>query len=137
MNDLLADSSYMGAGGINFNNSDIELGTAGAPADAGQDMSLFFSEVNDIKNGMMDIRKKFQKLQDANEETKSVTRAVAMKELKERIECDLDDVSRVAQGLKVKVEALDRANIANRRIKGCHEGSSTDRTRLSITAWAP
>ncbi len=34
----------MGAGGINFN-SDIELGTAGAPADAGQDMSLFFSEV--------------------------------------------------------------------------------------------
>jgi syntaxin 1B/2/3 len=115
MNDLLADSSYMGAGGINFNNSDIELGTAGAPADAGQDMSLFFSEVNDIKNGMMDIRKKFQKLQ-------------------ERIECDLDDVSRVAQGLKVKVEALDRANIANRRIKGCHEGSSTDRTRLSITA---
>jgi hypothetical protein len=62
MNDLLADSSYMGAGGINFN-SDIELGTAGAPADAGQDMSLFFSEVNDIKNGMIDIRKKFQKLQ--------------------------------------------------------------------------
>ncbi|CAM6029383.1 unnamed protein product [Sphagnum balticum] len=134
MNDLLADSSYMGAGGINFNNSDIELGTAGAPADAGQDMSLFFSEVNDIKNGMMDIRKRFQRLQDANEETKSVTRAVAMKELKERMECDLDDVSRVAQGLKVKVEALDRANIANRRIKGCHEGSSTDRTRLSITA---
>ncbi len=24
------------------------------------------------------------------------------------MECDLDDVSRVAQGLKVKVEALDR-----------------------------
>jgi syntaxin 1B/2/3 len=50
------------------------------------------------------------------------------------MECDLDDVSRVAQGLKVKVEALDRANIASRRIKGCHEGSSTDRARLSITA---
>jgi hypothetical protein len=30
-------------------------------------------------------------------------------ELKERMEHDLDDVSRVAQGLKVKVEALDRA----------------------------
>jgi syntaxin 1B/2/3 len=91
-------------------------------------------QVNDIKNGMVDIRKKFQKLQDANEETKSVTRAAAMKELKERMEHDLDDVSRVAQGLKVKVEALDRANISNRKIKGCHEGSSTDRTRMSITA---
>jgi hypothetical protein len=55
-------------------------------------------------------------------------------ELKERMEHDLDDVSRVAQGLKVKVEALDRANISNRKIKGCHEGSSTDRTRMSITA---
>jgi hypothetical protein len=27
-------------------------------------------------------------------------------------------------------------NISNRKIKGCHEGSSTDRTRMSITAWA-
>jgi syntaxin 1B/2/3 len=133
MNDLLADSSHKAAGGINGGDLDIENGMSIPPV-AGQDMSQFFSEVNDIKNGMVDIRKKFQKLQDANEETKSVTRAAAMKELKERMEHDLDDVSRVAQGLKVKVEALDRANVSNRKIKGCHEGSSTDRTRMSITA---
>jgi syntaxin 1B/2/3 len=133
MNDLLADSSHKAAGGINGGDLDIENGMSIPPVE-GQDMSQFFSEVNDIKNGMVDIRKKFQKLQDANEETKSVTRAAAMKELKERMEHDLDDVSRVAQGLKVKVEALDRANISNRKIKGCHEGSSTDRTRMSITA---
>jgi hypothetical protein len=41
----MQDSGFMGAGGINFNNSDIELSTTSAPADAGQDMSMFFSEV--------------------------------------------------------------------------------------------
>jgi syntaxin 1B/2/3 len=80
MNDLLADSSHKVGGGINGGDLDVENGMSIPPV-AGQDMSQFFSEVNDIKNGMVDIRKKFQKLQDANEETKSVTRAAAMKGL--------------------------------------------------------
>lgn len=83
---------------------------------------------------MAEIRKKFQKLQDTNDESKNVTKAPTMKALKEKMEQDLDDISKIAQGLKRKLEALDRANVANRKIKGCHEGSSTDRTRITISS---
>lgn len=112
---------------------DLEAGPFDVP-DAGQDMSLFFQEVNDIKSSMAEIRKKFQKLQDTNDESKNVTKAPTMKALKEKMEQDLDDISKIAQGLKRKLEALDRANVANRKIKGCHEGSSTDRTRITISS---
>lgn len=112
---------------------DLEAGPFDVP-DAGQNMSLFFQEVNDIKSSMAEIRKKFQKLQDTNDESKNVTKAPTMKALKEKMEQDLDDISKIAQGLKRKLEALDRANVANRKIKGCHEGSSTDRTRITISS---
>ncbi|KAG0591299.1 hypothetical protein KC19_1G164500 [Ceratodon purpureus] len=112
---------------------DLEAGPSSVP-EAGQDMTTFFQEVNDVKSSMAEIRKRFQKLQDTNEESKVVTRAANMKALKEKMENDLDDISKIAQGLKGKLEALDKANIANRKIKGCHEGSSTDRTRMAITS---
>lgn len=96
--------------------------------------SKSWKQVNDIKSSMAEIRKKFQKLQDTNDESKNVTKAPTMKALKEKMEQDLDDISKIAQGLKRKLEALDRANVANRKIKGCHEGSSTDRTRITISS---
>lgn len=128
MNDLLGDSAAADGREV-----DLEAGPFDVP-DAGQDMSLFFQEVNDIKSSMAEIRKKFQKLQDTNDESKNVTKAPTMKALKEKMEQDLDDISKIAQGLKRKLEALDRANVANRKIKGCHEGSSTDRTRITISS---
>lgn len=105
--------------------------------------------------------------------------------IKEKMDKDLDEISKIAVGLKGNLEALDRAvcwfflplnlveklscslfncllhpptidatsilfifalsvpltqfffvwqNTANRKIKGCHEGSSTDRTRMAITS---
>ncbi|XP_024372822.1 syntaxin-132 isoform X1 [Physcomitrium patens] len=128
MNDLLGDSAAADGREV-----DLEAGPFDVP-DAGQNMSLFFQEVNDIKSSMAEIRKKFQKLQDTNDESKNVTKAPTMKALKEKMEQDLDDISKIAQGLKRKLEALDRANVANRKIKGCHEGSSTDRTRITISS---
>ncbi|KAG0591294.1 hypothetical protein KC19_1G164500 [Ceratodon purpureus] len=132
MNDLLADSPEPDAPAAK-KEMDLEAGPSSVP-EAGQDMTTFFQEVNDVKSSMAEIRKRFQKLQDTNEESKVVTRAANMKALKEKMENDLDDISKIAQGLKGKLEALDKANIANRKIKGCHEGSSTDRTRMAITS---
>eukprot|EP00245_Coleochaete_scutata_P008274 TRINITY_DN2494_c0_g1_i4.p1 TRINITY_DN2494_c0_g1~~TRINITY_DN2494_c0_g1_i4.p1 ORF type:complete len:247 (+),score=64.76 TRINITY_DN2494_c0_g1_i4:111-851(+) len=45
----------------------------------------------------------------------------------------IGEVTRLARELKQKVEALDRDNIENRKVPGCQEFSSTDRTRMSIT----
>ncbi|XP_024370526.1 syntaxin-132 isoform X1 [Physcomitrium patens] len=129
MNDLLADKDSS----ANEKEEDLEAGPSPVP-EAGQDLSLFFQEVNDIKSSMAEIRKRFQKLQNTNEESKSVTKAANMTALKEKMEHDLDEISKVAQGLKGKIEAMDKANLVNRKIKGCHEGSSTDRTRMAITS---
>lgn len=79
--------------------------------------------------------------------------------IKEKMDKDLDEVSKTAGGLKGELEALDKAvsgtncillliavyrsffyafpawqNASNRNIKGCHEGSTTDRTRMAITS---
>lgn len=37
-----------------------------------------------------------------------------------------------AKVIKVRLEALDRSNAANRSLPGCGPGSSSDRTRISV-----
>lgn len=136
MNDLLGDTQS----DTRHGNVDLEIGVSPSPSSSPTsgssttDLSTFFQDVNDIKNSMTQIRKSLQKLQQSHEETKTVTKADVMKELKEKMDKEMDNVNKIAQTLKVKVEALDKANILNRKEKGCGEGSSTDRTRMAITA---
>ncbi|CAM6026204.1 unnamed protein product [Sphagnum balticum] len=131
MNDLLADRK--GAIAPKNKDKDVEAGHSGTPPGTGVDMSVFFQEVNQIKSSMVEIRTMFLLLQRSNEESKTATKAATMKAIKERMETQIDSISKLAQGVKAKVETLDKANIVNRKIKGCHEGSSTDRTRMAIT----
>ncbi|KAJ7545395.1 hypothetical protein O6H91_09G117400 [Diphasiastrum complanatum] len=136
MNDLLGDSAGPGRIGVRgeHNGLDLEAGSLDVPVpstDAG--MAEFFKEVGEIKASMAQIRKNLHKLQEAHEETKTVTQAAAMKALKERMDADIDAVSKVAKTLKGKLEALDRDNLASHKKPGCGEGSSTDRARMSMT----
>jgi syntaxin 1B/2/3 len=62
-----------------------------------------------------------------------VHRAPAMKALRDRMDADIAQVTKVARGIKAKLEDLDRGNAESRRVKGCEEGTPTDRTRMSIT----
>ncbi|RYR25761.1 hypothetical protein Ahy_B02g059768 isoform C [Arachis hypogaea] len=50
------------------------------------------------------IRRKME----ANEESKAVTKASAMKAIKKRMEKDIDKVGKIAHGVKTKVEAVNR-----------------------------
>lgn len=139
MNDLLADSvqlTPMGNGKEDNHVVDIGAGSSGGVPDPSKDpaMAEFFDEVASIKSLMAQIRKKLQKLQGAHEESKSVTRAVAMKALKERMEADVDEVTNMAKSIKGKLEALDNSNLANRKKPGAGEGTSIDRIRMSMTA---
>ncbi|RVW66441.1 putative syntaxin-131 [Vitis vinifera] len=72
-------------------------------------------------------------LQDANEESKSVTKASAMKEIKKRLEKDVDEVGKIAQNVKAKLEAINRDNLANRKKPGCEKGTGVDRSRTNMT----
>lgn len=98
-----------------------------------KNLGQFFEQVDSIKRDMEAMKELFGKLQRANEESKTVHKAQAMKGLRDRMDKDVVEVLKKAKLVKSKLEALDRANMANRRLLGCEEGTPTDRTRTSIT----
>lgn len=98
-----------------------------------KNLGQFFEQVDSIKRDMEAMQELFGKLQRANEESKTVHKAQAMKGLRDRMDKDVVEVLKKAKLVKTKLEALDRANMANRRLLGCEEGTPTDRTRTSIT----
>jgi len=79
------------------------------------------------------LNKQLQKLQDAHEESKSITKASAMKAIKQRMEKDVDEVGKIARNIKQKLESLDADNVANRKKPGCEKGTSVDRSRMTMT----
>ncbi|KAJ7190354.1 hypothetical protein O6H91_Y527700 [Diphasiastrum complanatum] len=93
----------------------------------------FFEEVDEMKKGMEKIKQLLVRLQAANDESKTVTKAQAMKALRTRMDIDVEEVLKLAKSTKDKLEALDKSNKANRKLPGCEEGTPTDRTRISIT----
>jgi len=114
---------------------DLEAGPEVEMANNGNDKNLgqFFEQVGSIKRDMEAMQELFGNLQRANEESKTVHKAQAMKGLRDRMDKDVVEVLKKAKLVKGKLEALDRANVASRRLLGCEEGTPTDRTRTSIT----
>ncbi|MCO5547840.1 hypothetical protein L7F22_001292 [Adiantum nelumboides] len=141
MNNLLS-KKFSNLGGKTYvdlkkDNMDLEAGsqtemTRGGYGNAAN-LEHFFEEVRELKEEMEKVRTFLIELQRANEESKTVTRAQAMKALRERMEKKVGEILKKVKLIKAKLEDLDKANIANRRIPGCEQGTSTDRTRISIT----
>lgn len=115
---------------------DIELGEApmGDGGGGEVDMTQFFDEVGVIKGDMEKVKQLLEKVKAANDESRTVHKAQAMKALRSRMDADIAQVTKLAKSMKAKLETLDRANAASRRVRGCEEGSPTDRTRTSITS---
>ncbi|KAG0570283.1 hypothetical protein KC19_6G150900 [Ceratodon purpureus] len=114
---------------------DVEMGEAPMGDGGGEvDMTQFFDEVGVIKSEMDRIKQLLEKVQAANDESRTVHKAQEMKALRSRMDSDIAQVTKLAKSIKLKLEVLDRANAANRRVRGCEEGSPTDRTRTSITS---
>ncbi|KAG6542375.1 hypothetical protein Mapa_016204 [Marchantia paleacea] len=144
MNDLLGDSSrdFSAAGGgaagsIEMSKNgkkkrDVEAGRDDAEGDPGMDE--FFKEEAAVQGDLSQITSLLKKLEESHQESQTLTNAKALKALKERMGRDLDEVSKVARHIKGKIEALDRSNLASRKKPNCGEGTSTDRTRMGLTA---
>ncbi|MCO5567433.1 hypothetical protein L7F22_021124 [Adiantum nelumboides] len=101
---------------------------------AAQNLTHFFNEVETIKDDMQKIKTLLTSLQSANAESATLTAAAAVKKLRDRMDKDVEEVLKKAKLIKSHLEDLDRANLASRRTPGCEEGSSTDRTRMSVTS---
>ncbi|KAG0466084.1 hypothetical protein HPP92_017109 [Vanilla planifolia] len=132
MNDLLTDSFELPrrqpSGDV-----DIEEGLQNPIHSSELGMEGFFKQVQEIDKQIEKLSKLLKKLQVANEESKAVTKASAMKSIKQRMEKDIDEVLKIARITKSKLEELDRDNLANRQKPGCGKGSAVDRSRSATT----
>ncbi|KAF5755960.1 putative target SNARE coiled-coil domain, syntaxin domain, syntaxin/epimorphin [Helianthus annuus] len=127
MNDLFSQSFKQ------YEDNDLEAGRGGGGSD-NPDLDKFFEDVESVKEDMDGVEKLYKRLQEANSESKTVHNANAMKQLRSKMDSDVSQVLKRVRVIKGKIEALDKANIANRKLPGCGPGSSTDRTRTSVVS---
>ncbi|CAN6438901.1 unnamed protein product [Victoria cruziana] len=132
MNDLLSDS-LVTARGQSYQEADLEIGAQGPTNTTDLGMENFFKKVREVEQQIDKISKQLSKLQEANEESKLVTKADAMKAIRKRMEKDVDEVGRIARIVKTKIEEIDRDNLANGQKPGCGKGSGVERSRTSMT----
>ncbi|CAI9097508.1 OLC1v1033954C1 [Oldenlandia corymbosa var. corymbosa] len=132
MNNLLTDSFVIPKGETS-RDGDIEMGSQ-PPMNSGElGLDNFFKKVQGIEKQFEKLNQLLRKLQDAHEESKAVTKASAMKGIKQRMEKDVDEVGKVTRFIKSKIEELDRENLANRQKPNCGKGSAVDRSRSATT----
>eukprot|EP00262_Sarcandra_glabra_P011050 TRINITY_DN2674_c2_g1_i1.p1 TRINITY_DN2674_c2_g1~~TRINITY_DN2674_c2_g1_i1.p1 ORF type:complete len:300 (+),score=46.07 TRINITY_DN2674_c2_g1_i1:278-1177(+) len=129
MNDLFSGSFSR------FKDNDRSSDGGGAvQMTTGVNLDKFFEDVEGIKDELKEVERIHQRLQDSNEEGKTLHNAKSIKELRARMDADVSQALKKAKVIKLKLEALDRANAANRSLPGCGPGSSADRTRTSVVS---
>lgn len=108
----------------------IEMTNSGSTG--GVNLDRFFEDVEAIKDELRDLESLHTQLQAAHEQSKTLHNAKAIKDLRSRMDADIAAALKKAKVIKVRLEALDRSNAANRSLPGCGPGSSSDRTRTSV-----
>ncbi|KAG9454148.1 hypothetical protein H6P81_007052 [Aristolochia fimbriata] len=132
MNDLLTDS-FIGEKHKRSEEKDIELGKWTATNNSDLGMEAYFKKVEETDQQIDKLSKPFQRLQEANEESKSVTKASAMKGIKQKMQKDVDEVGKIARIIRAKLEEIDKDNLTNRQKPGCGKGTGVDRSRMATT----
>eukprot|EP00246_Nothoceros_aenigmaticus_P011584 TRINITY_DN3210_c0_g1_i1.p1 TRINITY_DN3210_c0_g1~~TRINITY_DN3210_c0_g1_i1.p1 ORF type:complete len:306 (-),score=63.15 TRINITY_DN3210_c0_g1_i1:776-1693(-) len=132
MNDLLSHSMRAVDGGRDFHVVDLGNGTELANLDSGGYMKAVYDEVDIIRKEMAQVKELLVKLQSANEESKTILKATGMKALRERMDKDIEAVSKTARSIKQRLENLEKKNLANRKNPGYEEGTGNDRLCTSI-----
>ncbi|KAH9728309.1 Syntaxin-related protein KNOLLE [Citrus sinensis] len=110
---------------------DLEMTTSTNTMD--QNLNLFLAEAENVKKEMEEIRDVSGRLQEANEQSKSLHKPEALKLLRHKINKDVVTVLKRARNIKSHLEDMDRANAANKRLSGCKEGTPIYRTRIAVT----
>lgn len=100
----------------------------------GVNLDKFFEDVEVIKDELKGLEKLYAELQNANEKSKTLHNAKAVKEMRSKMDDDVNLALKKAKFIKVRLEALDRSNASNRSLPGCGPGSSSDRTRTSVVS---
>ncbi|KAK3031878.1 hypothetical protein RJ639_035648, partial [Escallonia herrerae] len=135
MNDLLTDSFVGDAKEHPSRETDIEMGTRVPVPRSNSDLGMeaLNKQIQEVDKQVDKLSELLKKLKDANEESKSVTKASAMKAIRKRMEKDVDEVGKIARNVKAKIEAINKDNLANRQKPGCGKGTGIDRSRTNMT----
>ncbi|CAA0822530.1 Syntaxin-121 [Striga hermonthica] len=104
----------------------IEMTTGGVNLDR------FFADVESVKDDLRDLESLHAQLLSAHDQSKTLHDARSVRDLRSRMDADVSAALKKAKLVKVRLEALDRSNAANRSVPGCGPGSSSDRTRTSV-----
>uniref|UniRef100_A0A7N0VGG7 t-SNARE coiled-coil homology domain-containing protein n=1 Tax=Kalanchoe fedtschenkoi TaxID=63787 RepID=A0A7N0VGG7_KALFE len=140
MNDLMTKSftSYVdlkkeAMKDLEAQHDNLELTAAEQQVD--HDMNLFLAEAEKVKTEMNSIKEILTKLQEANEESKSLHKPDALKEVRNRINSEIVTVLKQAKRIKVQLEQMDRANASILRLSRSKQlgGTTMDRTRAAVT----
>ncbi|KAL8045420.1 hypothetical protein ABFX02_08G113100 [Erythranthe guttata] len=133
MNDLLTDSFVSDVKGNTSRERDIEMGSRFPRSNSDLAMESFNKQIQDVEKQMDKLSGLLVKLKDANEESKSVMKASSMKAIRKRMEKDVDEVGKIARNVKLRVEEINKDNLANRQQPGCGKGTAVDRSRMNMT----
>ncbi|GAV86159.1 Syntaxin domain-containing protein/SNARE domain-containing protein [Cephalotus follicularis] len=109
----------------------LEMSSAANTVD--QNLGLFLEEAENVKKDMGVIREILSRLQESNEESKSMHKPEVLKLLRVKINNDILTVLKKARTIRSQLEEMDRANAANKRLSGCREGTPIYRTRIAVT----
>ncbi|TYI43291.1 hypothetical protein ES332_A01G158300v1 [Gossypium tomentosum] len=92
----------------------------------------FFKDVDSIDGELKELEKLNGDLSSSHEQSKTLHNAKAVKELRAKMDSDLNMALQKAKLIKARLEALDRSSDTIRNMPGCGPGSSSDRTRTSV-----
>ncbi|KAG8364605.1 hypothetical protein BUALT_Bualt18G0014600 [Buddleja alternifolia] len=112
---------------------DIEMGTRVPRSNSSIGLESFNKQIEEVDKQVDKLSGLLLKLKDANEESKSVTKASSMKAIRKRMEKDVDEVGKIARNVKGKIEAINKDNLANRQKPECGKGTAVDRSRMNMT----
>eukprot|EP01025_Chloroclados_australasicus_P026063 TRINITY_DN258_c0_g1_i1.p1 TRINITY_DN258_c0_g1~~TRINITY_DN258_c0_g1_i1.p1 ORF type:complete len:305 (-),score=52.23 TRINITY_DN258_c0_g1_i1:405-1319(-) len=131
MRDLLGEVK----GDVGAEDVSIDMGSAnGVDSGSGGDLGEFFSQVAKIKTKLGEIDLTHKQLLEAHERSKTVTRSEEMKKVREQMHHDTEQVKKQGHAVKAMLDVLDQMNQEALKRRGQGEGSSSERTRTSISA---
>ncbi|CAN4083305.1 unnamed protein product [Withania somnifera] len=97
-------------------------------------LSNFFHEIQAVMADIEEITNLLIDLQNLNEETKTTHGPKVLRGLRDRMDSDMVSILRKAKIVKAKLEALDKSNVANRKLAVAYaEATVVDRTRINMT----
>lgn len=102
------------------------------PPSSNVNLDKFFEDVEGIKDDLRELETLYSNLKASHEQSKTVLSAKSVRDLRSRMDNDVSSALKKLKVIKVRLEALDRNNAANRTVPGCGPGSSSDRTRTSV-----